>query len=279
VGWRAQTVSPTTRKRAVVFRLRNGFLDMPVDVPCGQCLGCRVAKAREWALRCYHEAQLFPESYFVTLSYADAPESLDRGEAQRWLKRVRKTLGRFRYFLCGEYGHRRSRPHYHALLFGITLPDLEAWSGSGDRRLYRSAALEATWPLGHSWVGTVTPASARYVAGYVTKKLRRGEDYGDKVPEFALQSLKPGLGAWWFDQFGKEAMTRGFVIDGYGNKQPVPDYYVRRASEDDRRRIKVMKKRYAENLGISDARGARALAKETCLARELSRKAESSVFG
>ena len=29
---------------------------MPVLVPCGQCIGCRLEKSRQWAIRCVHEA-------------------------------------------------------------------------------------------------------------------------------------------------------------------------------------------------------------------------------
>ena len=67
-GWLAK-VRNASGKRSVVFKLSEGEPSMPVQVPCGQCIGCRVSKARQWAVRCKHEASLHKENCFVTLTY------------------------------------------------------------------------------------------------------------------------------------------------------------------------------------------------------------------
>ncbi len=43
--------------------------------PCGQCQNCRINKQREWTGRILLEAQMYPISSFVTLTYADEHET------------------------------------------------------------------------------------------------------------------------------------------------------------------------------------------------------------
>lgn len=41
------------------------------EIPCGQCIGCRLDKSREWATRCALEMGLYEKNCFVTLTYDD----------------------------------------------------------------------------------------------------------------------------------------------------------------------------------------------------------------
>lgn len=58
--------------------------------------------------------------------------TLNRYDVRYWLKKVRiyykratgENLAAFRYAFCGEYGARGARPHYHALIFGLNLSEL-----------------------------------------------------------------------------------------------------------------------------------------------------------
>ena len=70
-GWRSKDVNPDTGKRSIVFNPKHAFQDMPVEVPCGQCIGCRLERSRQWAMRCVHEAQLHRDNSFITLTYDD----------------------------------------------------------------------------------------------------------------------------------------------------------------------------------------------------------------
>ena len=63
-GWRKQG-------GGITFNLRDGFVDRPVTVSCGQCIGCRLERSRQWAIRCMHEASLHESNCFVTLTYSD----------------------------------------------------------------------------------------------------------------------------------------------------------------------------------------------------------------
>lgn len=230
-----------------------------LKLPCGQCIGCRLERSRQWAVRCMHEASLHADNVFVTLTYSDdwkVSESLVYGDFQDFVKRLRRfnirrlraegaalprscQVSCVRHYMAGEYGEEFRRPHFHAILFGVFFPDREFFrNGPGGHKLWRSATLERLWPHGFSSIGDVTLESAAYVARYVTKKVtgdRAAEHYGEicepvtgeiraKVPEFNRMSLKPGIGAEWFRRYQAEVYPRDFVVVN-GVKQKPPRYY------------------------------------------------------
>lgn len=248
-GFRSQ-VRSASGKRAIVFRRTEGFSDLPVSVPCASCIGCRLEYRRGWAVRCLHEASLHEDNAFVTLTYDDDhlpwDWSLEKRALQLFLKRLRKAYEprRFRYFACGEYGDRHGRPHFHALLFGISFDDRVPWSNRGGYPVARSPMLEAAWTLGHSEVGVVTAKSAAYVAGYAMKKLR-GKDAAERFcgvdvetgetykleREFVTMSRRPGIGRRWIEQFRSDVFPRDEVIvDGRAVKPP--RYYLEQLDKE-----------------------------------------------
>lgn len=173
-----------------------------------------------WAFRCLAEASLHRHNWFATLTYA--PEhlppygSLRHRDWQLFAKRVRRRLGPFRYLMCGEYGETTFRPHYHALLFGLDVPDLERHSVRGGYPVYRSDALERLWGLGLLELGSVTAQSARYCASYVLKDAAApellDECTGELMPlvkPYGRMSLRPGLGDGWIRRYYPEVLTHG----------------------------------------------------------------------
>lgn len=214
-------------------------------LPCGRCIGCREVRVRSWAIRCMHESQMHRESAFVTLTYDDAhyAPSLNYLDFQLFMKRLRKSRGRVRFFACGEYGEMKGRPHFHALLFGIGFRDGTPCGSN----IYASQELSRLWPLGFSSVGSVTYDSAAYVAGYACKKVsgqravshymrvdvRTGE-FVSVVPEFGRMSLKPGIGYTWFQKFWPEVYrARDGVVRKGGVVCPPPRYYDKLLEEFD----------------------------------------------
>lgn len=203
-------------------------------IPCGQCIGCRIDRSQEWSVRCLHEAKMHRENSYITLTYSPenlpADMSLNYRHFQLFMYRLRKEVGPVRFFMCGEYGEREQRPHYHALLFGYQFDDLKdrGKNANGDR-LYESAKLERLWGLGYCVVGMVTKQSAGYVARYCMKKvtgdLAEGH-YKGRTPEFARMSLKPGIGAKFFEKYTSDILPNDYVICD-GIKVPVPKYYDR----------------------------------------------------
>lgn len=225
-----------------------------VKVPCGQCIGCRIQRSRSWAVRCLHEASLYEQNCFITLTYAPEhlPDGLVKRDLQLFFKRLRSASKRkFRYFAVGEYGEKLSRPHYHCLLFGFDFEDKKFWKGSGEYRQYRSELLEKCWPLGNALTGSVTTASAQYVAKYCVKMVR-GEGaikhYGDREREFAVMSRRPGIGAEWIDKYQSDVFPRDFVVVVGGRKVGVPRYYLDRQKDSElRERVKAQRVEKAED--------------------------------
>ena len=236
-------------KRKMVFDVRHAVDDREYQIPCRQCIGCRLDKSREWALRCVHEAQIRERNSFITLTYDDEhlPEddSLDKKHFQKFMKRLRKRLGgkRISYFHCGEYGPDNLRPHYHACIFGFDFPDRELWSSRDGVDLYTSELLSKLWPFGFTTVGDVTFESAAYVARYSMKKVNFSDASPDDLenpysridpetgeiysvsPEYATMSRNPAIGKGWYEKYKDDVFPHDHVVlDGV--QHPVPQFYL-----------------------------------------------------
>lgn len=214
-----------------------------MQLPCGQCIGCRLERSRQWAIRCVHESKLHEENCFVTLTYDNehvpSDFSLDKTEHQRFLKKLRKKFAdkKIRYMLCGEYGEQFERPHYHACLFGIDFADKKLYSINNGNKLYTSETLNKIWGLGQCWIGDVTFESAAYVARYICKKVtgKNAEEHYKKTdmrtgeiitiePEFIRMSLKPGIGKDWMEKWTDDIYPSDEIIIR-GKKMKPPRYY------------------------------------------------------
>lgn len=206
----------------------QGLSSCPMTIPCGYCIGCRLERSRQWAMRCVHEASMHEKNCFITLTFS--PQALkDRGtgslrkrDFQLFIKRLRKAHGKgIRYLHCGEYGSKRGRPHYHACIFGFDFKDKQPFKGN----LWRSSELERLWPYGYSSIGELTFESAAYVARYVVKK-RYGKDsaqFYEKVfeptgeletllPEYATMSRRPGIGRGFLERYHSDIYPKDSII-------------------------------------------------------------------
>lgn len=186
---------------------------------------------------------------FVTLTYADAPVSLQYGDYQRFMRRLRYARGYARFFCSGEYGDENGRPHFHAVLFGVRFEDGDYLGKSpAGFKLYASDELSALWRLGHCSFGSVTFESAAYVARYVVKKVT-GEaavaHYGARRPEFAEMSRRPGIGALWLDKFWSDVYPRGKVVVNGLEANP-PRFYRKRFAAVDPVGARALSLSYAE---------------------------------
>jgi hypothetical protein len=232
-GYRSRIVGHSG-KRGIVFNKNQGYVDLPVKVPCGQCIGCRLDRSRQWAIRCLHEASLYNSNCFITLTYADEyipyKNSLDKRAFQLFMKRLRKKYGnKIRYYQCGEYGEITQRPHYHAIIFNFDFPDKKLHKIQNKHRLYTSASLEELWPYGYSLIGNVSFQSAAYVARYIMKKVTGPAaelHYGERIPEYTTMSRRPGIGKAWFDKYKDDVYPTGAIVIN-GKEIKPPKYYDR----------------------------------------------------
>lgn len=225
-----------------MFSRRGAWIDRPVTIACGACRGCRLEKSRQWAVRCLHEASTHQKNSFITLTYDDEnlPDggSLKIEDWQKFAKRLRHTLGKFRFYHCGEYGDLSGRPHYHACIFGINFDeDRKVCGEERGNKLYRSEKLESIWGMGKTIIGEVTFKSAAYVARYIMKKqygdaAKHHYEYVDQAtgevtifkPEYSTMSRRPGIGKEWYEKFGKEVYREDFCVIN-GKKVRPPSYY------------------------------------------------------
>lgn len=93
-----------TGKREIVFSSGQAQSCLDLKLPCNTCVGCRLDRARQWAMRCMDEASLYPENSFITLTFNDEHlpnnRSLDVSIFQKFMKRLRKEVAplRIRFF-------------------------------------------------------------------------------------------------------------------------------------------------------------------------------------
>lgn len=205
-------------------------------VPCGHCILCREEQARQWAVRITHEADSWEESSFITLTYDDEhlPEhnSLRYADLQKFWKRLRKQIGPLRYYAVGEYGDDTQRPHYHACLFGIAFIEGRRMLRDTPTALWTHPILERCWGMGNVSVGALTFETARYTAGYVTKKLRAKQKYvrveestGALIPlEQPRAFISKRIGYEWLQKWGSQMYDHDRVIIN-GTPQKPTRYY------------------------------------------------------
>nr|CAI9750592.1 replication initiation protein [Microvirus sp.] len=263
--------------------------DGAVQIPCGRCIGCRLEYSRQWANRCLLELQYHDSAYFVTLTYNDeaVPRriysdektgevheamSLQKKDFQLFMKRLRRRFSddKIRFFAAGEYGGNTFRPHYHAILFGLHLDDLQLYKPSKDGfNYYTSEKLQKVWDTScfsgricySECKGSTTPLTSRgfvvvanvswdtcaYVARYVTKKLVGfdGEFYDQHNIEkpFSLMSRKPGIGRQYYDEHEDlyDYTYINVATEDGGKKFRPPKYFDRLKSLDDPEAFEQMK--------------------------------------
>lgn len=218
---------------SIAWDSRRGYSDRPLELRCGKCVSCRMRWARDWAIRCVHEAQMHERNWFITLTYDDVHVPKDYGLSMRdwqlFCKRLRKAAGKFRYFACGEYGSETFRPHFHMCAFGLN----------------EISGVEKAWGAGLVHIGTLTFASAAYTAGYVAKKAlgRGGSPFPGVRKEFVVMSRNPGLGAKWLERYKGDVYPSDEIIHEGQSYRP-PRFYDDRLPEPELEELQARRARH-----------------------------------
>lgn len=279
-------------KPAMMYR--SGYY--PVAVPCGHCLGCKLDHASEWATRITTEARQWEKCCFITLTYNNGLRktfdgqtinklslpinqkgqmTLFKKDVQDFLKRLRwhekgiqewenprngKKERPIRYLVCGEYGPKGGRPHYHMALFNYEPDDLKPYKQNkqGDW-LYTSKKLQSIWGNGFVVIGKLSYKSASYIARYTMKKAYSGErqtwtrwgydyqkqkrykiksNYQKQKPqaEFIQMSTGVGLGRLWWEENKEFCKKWGYISIKIGDKvqhKPLPKYFKKLWEKED----------------------------------------------
>lgn len=291
-------VNKETGKRSMTFDIDSALIAQPQKIACGRCIGCRLDRSLQWAVRCMHEASLHDQNCFITLTFNEkniGDGNLRVEDFQKFMKRLRKKIfpQKVRFFHCGEYGAKFQRPHHHACLFGYDFPDKIKLPHKGGSPLYISQTLMELWPFGHSTVGQVTLESASYVARYVLKKWSEnnltGEElyeamqafkkdcnadlkkahYKGKKEEYVTMSRRPGIGQAWYEQFKNDIYPSDTVV--INNKQyKIPKYYdLKYEIEDQMKLIKIKQERIKRHLNKKRDQEERLKVKEKILMKNI----------
>lgn len=234
----------SSNDRRLVFDKRLSHSGIPVQVPCGQCTGCRLEHSRQWAVRCMHELKSHPPgtgSAMINLTYDNSHlppwYNLSMRDYQLFLKKLRKEFGSgLRFFGCGEYGDKNGRPHYHIITFNYRPSDLVVAKRLPDYNYYTSNSLETLWGNGAVIVGDVSFDSCAYVARYCLKKIsgpKSDDNYALRTSdaatvirrkEFVTMSRRPGLAFNYYQKYREEILTHDNIIMN-GHEVSVPRYY------------------------------------------------------
>lgn len=189
-------------------------------VPCGKCPKCLLNRAKAWIYRLQQEEKRHSNSLFITLTYSNenCPISengfmtLNKRDYQLFMKRLRKNTGRksIKYYACGEYGTTTWRPHYHAIIFDVSMEEIDK-----------------AWDKGLTHVGDVTGDSIAYTCKYICKGKRiplHGKD--DRLKEFSLMSKNMGINYLTKQtiKWHVENKASYLLLEG-GYYQPLPRYY------------------------------------------------------
>lgn len=218
-------------------------------IPCGQCIGCRLERSRQWAIRLMKEHKLHDRTSFLTLTYHNdhlpyhwfdtsgkkiitKQPTLNLEDIQLFLKRLRKHFAPYplRYFQCGEYGETHGRPHHHMILFGEDFckdryPIENSRSGHPQ---YSSLTLEKLWGKGRVTISQTSFESAAYVARYCLKKVTGSGSrffYQKRKPEYVTMSRNPGIASAFFDEFAPDIYPHDEIIPDIGRPASLPPKY------------------------------------------------------
>ena len=176
---------------------------------CGHCMPCRINHTSQWTLRLLYELSCWQYASFVTLTYSEDNLPLDSGlhksHYQNFMKNLRGRIEhKLKFYHCGEYGSKKKRPHYHAIIYG-----LDPFNEEHRKAVYDSwhmceafffDKLPPDYKTSKSPIGKgmlpVCREDIAYVCGYVQKKLSgvmAQEEYGDKQRPYSTCSHYLGL--------------------------------------------------------------------------------------
>lgn len=250
-------------------------------VACNHCYACTLNSSAEWATRIMFEAKKYECNFWLTLTYNDdnlpIAEKMNFGEEtftnygdEMWitgtlvpdhittfLKSLRKNYERkghkgIKFYLCGEYGEKTKRPHYHIVLMNCPL-DISQFYGShidtNFKAHWKSHELKRYWDKGIHDICELEWSDAAYTARYCAKKIFKtvsNRDYAanGKEPEFVRMSR--GIGKDYFLENKEKIIKQDGVVaktvKGNVTKVKMPRYYMKLIEKENPQLFEDIKK-------------------------------------
>lgn len=227
---------------------------LTVEIPCGRCIECCRAKAREWQARLSEEIKDWKYMYFVTFTFSPAglreilfKHGIEENNAaaafalRHSLELYRKYNKKsYRHWFVTELGHEGTeRIHMHGIIFFNEPQEFckieqkkDGWMCSWKY-----------WRYGHIFVGDyVNQQSVNYMVKYMNKI-----DVAHK--SFVGQVLcSPGIGRKWIDRMIASGHINLYTyrprttLDYYrlnnGSKIKLPKYYSNHILTDEQKELK-----------------------------------------
>lgn len=219
-----------------------------IEIPCGNCIECRQAKAREWQARLSEEIKEWKFKYFVTLTFS--PEGLQQICLKKRIPEcnaaaafaLRHCLERYRkdhkvslrHWCVTELGHENTeRIHLHGLLMAdspLEFKELE-------RKENGIIAEWKYWKYGIIFVGDfVNQMSVNYMVKYMEKIDNDHKGFIGQV------LASPGIGRKWVEKAKTDYKYRPKqTLDFYrlpnGSKIKLPKYWKNKFLNEEEREL------------------------------------------
>lgn len=204
---------------------------MRIDVPCRRCWACRKNRLNDIVGRAMCERAFTDGAISLTLTYDDKKldkprqaEVIYKEDLQKFCKRWRRRVGKMRYIAAGEYGSKKGRTHFHAILMMSEYCPFAPI----EQRFWD----DYLWPYGHIFAEQVDVRKMRYVSKYINKRNLPGHD------EWFTFSKVPLIGhdfivemAWRFAERRVMPRDMSYFPPGYNGKPKLRFSFYGKAQE------------------------------------------------
>lgn len=182
-------------------------------VACRNCWQCRANRVNDLVGRCIAEQTTATTALAVTLTYAgDGPETamLRYRDLQLMFKLIRRRGYQVRYIVAGEFGSKKGRAHWHAVLFfscvGPTGPAPIPRAGNGPWDITIGQRQQwKPWPHGLVFFQEPDHGGFAYVLKYALK------DQAPGSKGHLAMSKKPPLGLGYFQDMAERYVNQALA--------------------------------------------------------------------
>lgn len=170
------------------------------EVGCRRCKQCKANYVTDWVGRCIAEGEVSAAVSSVTLTYRDRgmrSDLLTYSDFKSFVRRLRRGGYPVRFVAAGEYGSKKGRAHWHAILF---------WRGRVPLHPIRRNFEQTHWPHGFSFWDESNVSALRYVCKYIMK----ADGDGNAQALFRMSKYPP-LGSEYFRRLARQYVNAGLA--------------------------------------------------------------------